>query len=239
MKFLFSLALMFLISAQLAGQKFENINAAFQDGKVSITYDLVGGQPNRFYVVHILSSHNNFARPLTKVTGDVGEGVAPGIGKKIIWDASSELGDFAGNVNFKVNAEIIPLPFAFKAPALNKAIRRGKGTMITWDGGRSNQTIKLELYQGSTLLNTVAEVGNTGSYEWSVPRNQAKGLYALKLTSGKESVNSNEFKIKSKTPLLVKILPFAVAGGVAVKLLFPGDSDDPLPEPLDPLDKSN
>lgn len=232
MKYSFILVLLFLKGSLVFGQKIENIKAVTSEeqGKIIITYDLVD---TRSYTLSLYSSHNNFTSPLKKVAGDVGASITPGIGKKIVWDAASELIYFNGEVNFKIKGEAVVQPFAFKTPAMNAVLKRGKVTVVEWEGGRLNQSVKLELYQGSNLISVVAETGNGGHYQWEIPRKQQKGLYNLKLISGKESILSPAFKIKSKTPVMLKILPIAIAGGaVAYFLTRPGDED--LPAAPDP-----
>lgn len=233
----FVLVLVFLLGTRVFSQKVENIKAEFKEGKVTITYDLINGQASRLYDIHLYSSHNSFASALTNVSGDVGQNIKAGMGKKITWDAVTELVDFKGDLNFKITGEMMPLPWSIKTPAANASVRRGKKTMITWEGGKPTETIKLELYRGPELISVLPETKNTGKHEWSVPRKQSKGTYVLKLNVGGKPVSSAEFKIKSKTPFIVKALPFVAIGVVLLTLPDDSGGSGDLPYAPDPQSK--
>ena len=108
------------------GQKIQNLNASFLDGKAIVTYDVIGTKANQTYTIDLYSSHNNFASPLKNVTGDVGKNIKAGTGKKIIWDAASELTEFSGDISFKIKGELIPLPLAGRRPR-DRARRHARG----------------------------------------------------------------------------------------------------------------
>ena len=72
----------FLYSTSIQAQTIQNVNAVFSDGMVTITYDLVDSNFKRKYKVGLAGSHNNFERALARVTGDVGDNIIPGTGKK-------------------------------------------------------------------------------------------------------------------------------------------------------------
>ena len=209
-----------LVAMTTLAQSIQNVKATPQDGKVIVLYDLIGGKPEQKYTIDLFASHNNFSAPLTEVSGDVGKNITPGTGKKIIWDAALELTTYKGDITFKVKGEAITLPFAFKKPAKGGSVRRGKNTSVEWEGGKPTQHIKLELYKGTELVNSIAETGNTGQYNWSIPKKTSKGSYTLKLNAGQETVNSQPFKIKSKIPFIVKMLPVVVVGGVVAVFVF-------------------
>jgi uncharacterized protein (TIGR02145 family) len=70
--------------------------------KIYINYNLKG---NSIYHVEVYCSTDNgdtWGLPLTKVTGDVGDNITPGNGKKIIWDAGEERNVLKGKVRFKI-----------------------------------------------------------------------------------------------------------------------------------------
>src|SRR5579859_7040192 len=99
-------------STHLCGQSVKNIVAkSSADGKVVVTYDLVGTTADQKFSIDLFSSHDNFNLPLSKVNGDVGKNISSGTGKRIEWDAS-ELGEFKGDINLKVKGEAVALPFA-------------------------------------------------------------------------------------------------------------------------------
>lgn len=211
-----------LIGSSFAkAQTIQHVKAVFLDGKVTVTYDLTGGKPDQKFALDLYGSHNNFSKPLAKVSGDVGKNITPGVGKKIIWEAAQEFSTYRNDITFKIKGEAMPLPFVVKSPAGGK-LKRGKKTIITWDGGKPSQNVKLELFQGATLINAITETTNTGQFTWSIPKKQSKGNYTIKLTADQETVYSPAFKIKAKSPFLFIALPMVAAGGAAAVLLGGG-----------------
>lgn len=202
----------------LAAQSIQNVKATFQDGKAIIVYDLTGGRASQKYSLELFSSHNNFSTPLARLSGDFGKSTAGGMGKKIIWNAAEELGEYHGDITFRVKGSLIIAPFAFTTPAEGSSMRRGKKANLAWDGGSPSQNVKLELFKGTERISAVTETQNSGQYTWSVPKGLTKGSYTLKLTAEKESVTSKPFTVKSKMPLLLKIIPFVAVGGVVAAL---------------------
>ncbi len=199
-------------------QRIENIKASFQDGKVIVLYELNGANPTQKFSVEIFCSHNNFSSALAKVSGDVGKDIAPGAGKKIVWNVEDELGEFKGEISFRIKGSEIIAPFVFKTPLEGNSIRRGKKTELKWEGGSANQNIKLDLYKGTEHISTVVETKNSGQYTWSVPKDLSKGSYTLKLDGGQSNVTTGVFQVKSKIPLLLKAFPILGLGGLAVAL---------------------
>lgn len=200
-------------------QSINNVKASFNEGRVIVTYDLVGGSLNQKYALELYGSHDNFSKPLTKVTGDVGKNVTPGILKRIIWEATLEFTSYKKDISFKVKGEPMIAPFTFKNPTGSKALKRGKKTSIEWSGGANSQKIKLELYKGTELASLITETENSGQYIWNIPVKLGKGSYSIKIsTSGEssasESASSKTFTIKPKIPLVYKILPAVVVGGI-------------------------
>lgn len=219
---------LFFISAR--AQNIENVVAVFADGKVTVTYNLTDGNPKRLYHIELLSSHNNFAYPLRQVAGDIGQNVAIGPNKKVVWDASSEMGKYKGSVSFRVKAEMIALAFAFKTPTEGTSLKRGKTANLQWEGGTPNQNIKLEVHQGKIKVADIAETKNTEQYTWAVPKNFKKGKdYSITLSDGKETVTSSPFMVKARIPLWMKLSPIVIVA-VAIRLLFP---PEPPPPPFD------
>ena len=83
-----------------------NVSFVQQPGTrlVTVTYDLSGGTAS----VSLLVCSNNGATydvPVKSVTGAVGDGVASGTGKRIIWDAGTDwAGQFSNQVKVRVRA---------------------------------------------------------------------------------------------------------------------------------------
>lgn len=205
-------------------QNIENVKASFQDGKVTVVYDLNGGKPNQKYSLQLYGSQNNFISPLALVTGDVGPNITAGKEKKIVWNAQAELNEFKGIITFRVKGELIPFAFFFKNPVEGSSVRRGKKAMIQWEGGKPDQSVRFELYMGSERVTAFAETKNTGQYAWDVPKDMGKGSYTMKLNAGQESVKSGVFTVKSKIPLGVKVLPILAIGGILAAVSGGGGS---------------
>lgn len=214
-------------------QTIENVRSSFQNKKVTIVYDIVGAKAGQEFNIQVFSSHNGFATPLTYLSGDVGHGVKPGVSKKIEWDVQGELKNFSGEITLDVRAEIV-MAWLFVQPKSGTGfVRRGKDFVIMWQGGVSTDNVKLEyIYEGKTI--TIGESKNTGQLTWSVPADLTKGAgYELRLTSGGHSTTEN-FLVKSKLPLLLKLSPIALVGIGAIFLIPKPEKNNPLPEPPDP-----
>ncbi len=215
----FFVLIVFLSCSFSYAQSIQNVKASpLQNGIVTVTYDIVGEKANQKFIIELYGSNNNFTKPLIQVAGDVGKDITGGSGKRIIWSASDELSDYKGEISFRVKGSVIGMPFVFISPIEGRAIRRGKNTDLKWEGGTTNQIIKLELYKGNVQINAIAETKNSGTYNWNVPKNLEKGNYTVKLIAGQENVSSKVFVVKSKIPLLLKALPILAVGGAVIAL---------------------
>jgi hypothetical protein len=74
--------------------------------KLVVYYSLDDTNPNHNYQVSLYSSKDNFAAPVTKVIGDVGNEVKPGAQKKIEWNMAQELGAYKGSLSIEVRAGV-------------------------------------------------------------------------------------------------------------------------------------
>lgn len=231
-----TLSITVLSNGQLSGQSIKNIVAkSTTDGKVVVTFDLVGITPDQKFSIGLFSSQDNFTLPLSKVNGDVGKNVSSGIGKRIEWEAS-ELGEFKGDVSFKIKGEALALPFVFRSPAKGSSVKRGKKTLVQWTGGRATQNVKINLYKDGQQIQLITDTKNSGSYDWQLPAGLSKGTYTMKLDAGGQVVESGPFMVKSKFPLLIKCLPILVVGGIVATLGGKKDSNQTpsLPAAPDP-----
>ena len=70
---------------------------------VDITYGVSSTETNAV-TVSLLASSNKEAVAATSVTGDIGEGVATGPGKQIVWDGGADWNGQVGTVTFTVTA---------------------------------------------------------------------------------------------------------------------------------------
>jgi hypothetical protein len=225
-------------------QRIDNVKAAVAGDKVVITYDINDAADGQKFKVRLYGSHDNFNNPLAQVSGDVGGSseLFPGLGKRIEWNAKSELKEFDGDITFEVRADVISM-VRFVGPSLGTKVKRGKNVDISWKGIGSSQVVKLELLKGGYTISGIGETSNRSTYSWTIPKSAIKGKdYQIKLTTSNTTITSDVFTVKSRTPFIVKVLPFLVAGGVAAVLLAPGDEggeniepqNNDLPEPPSP-----
>lgn len=212
-------------STLLLGQSIQNLRTSFQDGRVSIVYDLVGAT-DRKYAIEVFGSHNGFATPLQQVSGDVGRNVTAGPSKRIEWLAAGELGAFKGQIIFRISGEVLPLSLTLTSPTEKATLRLGKTTQLKWHGGVPAQTVRIELLKNGTPVQPIKDVDNTGSYAWAVPEGLEQGTYQVRITAGSETSLGGSFNIKKKIPLWLKLSPIAVVGVVAI-LLIGGDDETP------------
>lgn len=222
----FTLAVLVLVSlsTNCYGQKIEHVAATFQDGKVTIAYDLVGADPSAKYNVSLYSSHDNYASPLNFVTGAVGENVGPGKSRSVIWDAKAALPtDFDKEIVIKVKAVIILPPIAKinLEPLTRTAIKRGTTYDLGWVGGAPGDNLTIELIKDNKVQQTITqELKNTQRYGVLLPKNIKPGKnYSLRVTNTSRSNDQSDtspFEIKPRIPLLVKVLPIAVVAGVVL-----------------------
>ena len=230
------LALLFFCGS-LAAQKIENVKATINGDDIIITYDLSGKEGQEFKI-NLYISNNNFSRPLIKASGDIGSKITPGKDKRVVWNAKNELPEYKGDLIIEVRGEagmVATLkPLAFLSPA-GGSIKRGKLMNISWTGGTPGETVELSLFKGGEVKEKISEQSNNGVYSWQVPKKTKSGSYQLKLTGNSSGfAMSTNFKIKPRTPFIVKLLPFVVVGAVAYVVLGSGDKSKDLPPPPDP-----
>ena len=219
MKLILFLICTFSISA--FSQKLENLKAVSAGDRIVITYDLNAEVPGDKYDVQIYSSHNNFSSPLKYISGDMGNSLVPGNGKRIEWEAKKELGNYKGDLSFEIRADVKAL-FAFKNSVTNT--KRGKPLTVAWRGGLKSEEVKVTLLKEGVEQSSLATVNNNGDYQWTVPAKQKTGDgYQVRLMNGKETITSDRFAIRHKVPTIVKILPVVVIG--AVVALVGGSKD--------------
>lgn len=211
---LFLFFAMTLLPVSGKGQVIQNTAATFKDSMATITYDLIGFNAKELYLVDVYSSHDDFSIPLKLVSGEVGKNIKQGIGKKIEWRAAEEAGNFKEPITFRVKIALLFQPLEFINPT-GGAIRRGHTTIIEWQGGFINNEKELELYKDNVKVASLGKMKAVWQYTWTIPKDLEKGDgYTLKLSGGGETLVSNSFRIKPRTPLLLKLSPLLVAAAI-------------------------
>lgn len=159
-----SLLLLFFTSCALCAmaQQVRNVNAAQAGDNVLITYDLVDNSSRSYFVKVMMSKDGGvtFGNELRSVSGDVKQNVNPGTNKKIIWDAKQEIGSFAGDAVFKVEA--LYNTASMPAPVQNRCLKvelnevKAMGAHLQVDFTltpiTSNCTVYLSAYVTNTYL---------------------------------------------------------------------------------------
>jgi hypothetical protein len=221
----------FLVSTAF-GQTFRNIRVLKEEEKIIITYDLIYEEPGSKVVVLMYGSLDNFVKPITNATGNIGE-VSPGPNRRVEWDIKNLPAGFTGTPTFQFKGEIIH-GWKFVNPK-NGTLRRGKKYTLRWAGGMSYDTINLKFISPGNVITEIATVKNTGNYQWRVPKKTETGIgYVLRLTKEKE-VFEQQILIRRKTPIALVAIPLV---GVAVFLGI-GDSDSEGPTELPDAPKPN
>ena len=238
MKGLLLLLLFGFISVASTAQTVAIKKVELAGDKIIVHYELDDSNPNHEYQLSLYSSKDNFATPLTKVKGDVGDEIKPGIDKKIEWNIREEFGGYKGRISLEIKGKIFSPFVKVQNFDTKRSYKRGKSFNLAWKSGGSNP-INIELYKGSERVSGELNHPNNGAYTMFVPSQAKPGKdYRLKISDAKNSsevIHTGYFKVTPKVPLLLKILPIAVVGGVAAVIL--GGSkpkDTTLPEAPDP-----
>lgn len=202
--------------------------------KIIVYYDLEDSNPGNEYQINLYASQSNFATALTKVKGDVGNEIKAGSNKKIEWNIREELGPYKGKLALEIRGKMF-IPIA-KINSISEGdkFKRGKNHLLTWKPGNNNP-VNIELLKNGTPVNSQVNQPNSGSYSFFIPQTAVVGNdYTVRITDTKDaenSITSQPFTVSRKVPLLLKIVPIVVVGGVAAVLAGSGgggggDGDD-------------
>src|SRR5258706_2972518 len=165
----FFLFLISLTSFSLFGQEISIKNIELDCDHVFIYYSLIDSTLGRKYTVNLYSSKDNFASALQKVSSDIGIEIQPGNDKKINWNAKEEFGrDFEGKISFEIRSKVY-VPFLALKEFNFKKLRRGNAYEITWSGGRPQNILNFDLYQGEKRVASFSNIANIGHYTLVVP----------------------------------------------------------------------
>ena len=189
--------------------------------KVIVLYDLEDPNPNNEYKLNLYASRDNFVAPLTKVSGDVGAEVAPGLGKKITWNIREEYGGYQGRISLEVRGTVYSPFVKLKDFDPSRTYKRGKSYNVAWKPGASNP-INIELYKGGQRISGEMNQPNNGAHTFFIPAQSKKGNdYRIKITDTRNTddiLYTQDFKVSPKVPLLLKALPVVGIGGAAAFL---------------------
>jgi hypothetical protein len=237
-----------LFSYAITGQTLTNLKASFDGEKMVVTYDLNYSDPNQKFKVNFYSSHDNYGRALSLISGDAGESVSPGQGNRVVWDVKNTLpADFEADIRIKIKASRAGGAAKLATKPLEKtSYKAGQSVTLQWAGGTPGGKVNIGLYKGDERQMQVADgVSNSGEFKWLVPKKGVKGKgYTLRVSSAGNDVdlsNTQAFAVKPKVPLYLIIIPVAAlaVGGAAIALSGGGDpppppADEDLPGPVKP-----
>ena len=224
--------------ASLYGQEFTIKKVELAGESLNIYYDLRDTVAGHLYTINAYSSTDNFVNPLTKVSGDLGHQVKPGLNKKIVWKAKEELGSqFEGKVGLEIRGKVF-IPFILlKNFSEYKVFKRLRKYPITWSGGTTRNVLNFDLIRNEKVVYTFAGIGNDGNYDLLFPKETRPGKnYYLRISDSKnrdEVVFTEKFTIRRKLPLALKVLP-VVAAGAIIYFLLPDPPPEDIPPPVEP-----
>ncbi len=190
--------------------------------KVIVYYKLENSNPSTNFLLNLYGSNDNFASPLAKVTGDIGSEVKPGLNKKVEWNIRQEYGNYKGKLALEIRGKVY-VPFVkLQNFTVASSYKRGKTHDVLWTPGNTDP-VNIELFKGNERVQGSMSQPNNGAFGLNIPGNAKTGSdYRLKISSTKNSdeiIYSSNFKIKPKTPFILKaFVPLAIAGGAIVLL---------------------
>jgi hypothetical protein len=224
------LALSLLIGV-CQGQSIELKFVEIKQNKVVVHFDILDSLEARFYSIRVYSSADGYLNPLEKITGDIGLEVRPGKNKAIVWAASEELSStFKDKISLEIRGRIF-IPF-INTESINqyKLFKRRRKYDLTWKGGSPQNVLNFDLYKGEKKITSFPNLSNVGHHTFEFPSHVRPGKdYRFKISDAKnkeEVVFTNQFRVKRKVPLLLKIVPL-VAVGVALNFLLQPTTVDP------------
>ena len=202
---------------------------------VIVRYDLLDESAERTYTVKLFLLLESDTIALKQLSGTgFGDEIAPG-SYEIKWDALSEFQRLQADVSFYITA--VP-SFFVDSPIEGEKVKLGGPITFQWFGGNSYlDTLTLELYQYDTPIDTITLVSETSQYTWQVPKDKSikpgEGYRMKFMGTPLTDIEafSNNFIIKSNTPLWAIIAPIGAVVVGTVSYLIWGRS--PLPPPDD------
>ncbi|MCB0489783.1 MAG: hypothetical protein R2820_01145 [Cyclobacteriaceae bacterium] len=210
-------------------------NTSIENERIKIHYTLKDTTAGNRYTVRVYGSHDNYLSPLESLEGASGINIGPG-SHELTWNPG-ELGtSFAGSIALEVRARIY-VPFVqFEGFEEYKKIKRLKPYTLTWSGGTERNILNFDLMKGDKKVLAIPGIANTGHHTLVLPQSIKPGDYNLRISDSKnkdEVVFSDDFKVQRKWPLLIKVLPVLVVGGVISQLVGKSDPFE-IPDPISP-----
>ena len=209
------------------------------NGKILLHYDLMDDNPDHRYFLQLYSSMDNFAKPLKKVTGDIGIGIPIGNNKVVTWDVSGELNTkHEGTIFLSIKGQVY-IPFIiFTHFSDHLVFRRGKSYFLTWSAEKLEGNLNFDLYHGENKIWTLPDVPNTGRMKLVIPiRLKPADNFQFRISDSEDDnklVYTDKFKIIRRIPIGAKIGLSAIVTAAAIILLQPQPTSDEIPDPILP-----
>lgn len=223
---------LFLLKGVCQSQSIELKFVEIKQNKVIVHFDILDSLEDRFYSVRVYSSVDGYLNPLEKITGDVGLEVRPGKNKTITWAASEELNaTFKDKVSLEIRGRIF-IPF-INTESINqyKVFKRKRKYDLTWKGGSPQNVLIFDLYKGEKKVTSFPNLANVGHHTFEFPSHVKPGNdYRFRISDAKnneEVVFTNQFRMKRKVPLLLKVVPL-LAMGVGLNFLLQSTPSAPV-----------
>lgn len=222
-------ALFVLVALVARGQQVTITKVEVAGPQIIVTYDLDDSNPNHSYWLSLYSSSDNFTKALTRVTGDIGQEVKPGVSKKIIWNLQEEIGGYRGKLALEIRGRVY-VPFVrVSGFGRGQKYKRGTSQAIRWEAGGSG-TIDVELFKGDKRVAYDLGTANDGTTTIVIPANAKPGKdYTMRFTNTsnrEETISTGTFSVVRKVPLGLKVLPLIAIGGAAAALGGGGGGGD-------------
>jgi hypothetical protein len=201
--------LFFLAVSQLCAQQIDITQIQLKPtGEVVVSYNLLDDQPDRKYALYLYASSDNYIQPLELVTGHVGPDLAVGQNKQMVWNAKEELGaDFEGDIALELKGNVYVPFIALDGFDDYKVFKRGKPYEVTWTGGRGDNVLNFEIYEGDSKVKVLEERPNIGNTTLIIPMDVKPGEYRFKISDNRnrdEVVYTQTFIVKRQFPLGLK-----------------------------------
>ncbi len=227
--------LFMLLACASYAQRMENLIPILVAENIEITFDLIDEVGGQTFDLQLFSSFDNYTSPLQYVSGDIGKEVSPGTGKKVIWEAKRELGEYKGAIYLEIRGIITPPFVRILTPNAGNKFKPGKTMEIRWDSDVT-RNIRIDLYRQGTRISAIADTPNTGKCTWTLSKKTAKGAgYYLVFSSDAKpgkTVESVQFAVAKGMPVWVVVAGVAVVGGVVGVVMSLGDDGGGTPDPV-------
>ncbi len=191
MRLIFS-AFFICVSTISIAQSVKNVVGIQSGDNVLVTYNLQDNATKDYYISlhYSIDGGITYSDELRKVSGDIGESIKPGNNKQIIWSATKEIGAFAGEVVFKVEAKTKSASASLAGVSaknkclqvdINEIARDGSNKLkidFTVTPINGNSTIYLSAYVTNTYLqdNNGSKYKLTGGNLAGTPKGKDKAV---------------------------------------------------------------